>query len=333
MQIETVIERKCMNLLHKAIAFKASDIHIVPEDEGYEVYFRKFGKLIQIEHIVEELGTRLITYLKFLSSLDIGESRKPQSGAFEKLFEEEKYSFRVSTLPSIHNLESVVIRVLLQTKALPIQQLTAFESQSKIILQLIERNQGLVLITGATGSGKTTTLYSLIHHCIHDYMRHVISLEDPVERTQQHMLQIQVNERAGVTYLSGLKAILRHTPDVIMIGEIRDRETAMIAVEAALTGHLVLATVHAKNAVGCLYRLMDLGISIEEMKQAVIGIMAQTLVYWHDIDDRKAIYEILTTNHLKLALKSIAKGYDYELPWDETIQGQIEKLETIRHVD
>ena len=123
-----------------------------------------------------------------------------------------------------------------------------------------------VFFSGATGSGKTTSLYSLIHHCTTLLHRHVISLEDPVENNQVNLLQIQVNERAGVTYATGLKAILRHSPDVIMIGEIRDKETAHIAIEAALTGHLVLSTIHAKDAVSCLYRLLDLGITLEDLR-------------------------------------------------------------------
>ena len=330
LEIESIIEKRSIQLLHKAIAFKASDIHIVPDGDKYEIYFRKFGRLVPIEQYPEELGSRMITYLKFLSGLDIAEKRKPQSGSFQRNIHNATYSFRLSTLPSIYNLESIVIRLLLQKSTIPLSQLTLSEEQATTILHLIKERQGLVLISGATGSGKTTTLYSLIHHCANDYMRHVISLEDPVEQTQEKMLQIQVNERAGVSYSTGLKAILRHTPDVIMIGEIRDRDTAKIALEAALTGHLVLSTVHAKSTVHCLYRLLDLGFTVEELKQTIIAILAQTLIEIDQQDERKAIFEVLAENQLNRAIKSISKGFEYELPWDLTLQGQLEKIELMQ---
>ena len=330
MEIESIIEKKCIQLLHKAIAFKASDIHIVPEYDKYEIYFRKFGRLVPIEQYPKQIASRLITYMKFLADLDIAEKRKPQSGSFQRDINNALYSFRLSTLPSVYNLESIVIRLLLQKTTIPLSQLTLSEQQATTILRLIKERQGLMLITGATGSGKTTTLYSLIHHCVNDYMRHVISLEDPVEKTQEKMLQIQVNERAGVSYLTGLKAILRHTPDVIMIGEIRDRDTAKVALEAALTGHLVLSTVHAKSTVHCLYRLLDLGFTVEELKQSLIAILGQTLIEIDQQDERKAIFEVLADTQLKTAIKSISKGFDYELPWDLTLQGQLEKIELMQ---
>ena len=134
------------------------------------------------------------------------------------------------------------------------------------------------MLTGPTGCGKTTTIYSLTAHCVNQLERHVITLEDPVENNHSHLLQIQVNEQSGMTYSAGLKAILRHSPDVIMIGEIRDSETAKIAVQAALTGHLVLTSVHSKDPAGCFYRMMDFGISAEELRQTMVCISAQRLI-------------------------------------------------------
>lgn len=327
MEIETVVERKSFQLLQKAIAFKASDIHIIPDEQQYEIYFRKYGRLVPIEAFPDEIGSRVITYLKFLSGLDISEKRKPQSGAFQKRLSELLYSFRVSTLPSVYNKESLVIRLLLQQSSIPIQQLSFNEEMVKPLLKLVENKQGLLLITGATGSGKTTTLYSLIHHCTKELLRHVISLEDPVERTQNHMLQIQVNERAGVTYSAGLKAILRHTPDVIFIGEIRDRETAQIAFEAALTGHLVLTSIHSKDSVNCLYRLYDLGISLEELRQGIIGIAAQTLVELNSTDERKAVFELLSGQYLNAAIEALQNNKEYILPYHLSLANQIKQIE------
>lgn len=327
MEVESIVEKKCFQLLNRAISFKASDIHIVPSETHYEIYFRKFGKLIPIHSYADEIGARIISYMKFLSGLDIGEKRKPQSGSFQKTVEEHLYSFRISTLPSIYKSESVVIRLLLQNSTIPLHQLSINPDVSRNLLELIEHKQGLLLLTGATGSGKTTTLYSLIHYCTNELLRHVISLEDPVEQTQEKILQIQVNERAGVSYSTGLKAILRHTPDVIMIGEIRDRETAQIALEAALTGHLVVSTVHAKDSVNCLYRLHDLGLSLEELRQALVGIVGQTLVELNDIDERKAMFELLTDTNLQLAIHKMKQGVQFELPTEQTLEGQMKKLE------
>ncbi|RKQ15768.1 competence type IV pilus ATPase ComGA [Ureibacillus endophyticus] len=326
MDIESVVENKSIQLLVRAIHFGASDLHILPTTEYYKIHFRKYGKLFPAGNIPFELGDRMISFFKFLSSLDISEKRKPQSGSFQKNIEENIYSFRVSTLPSVYRKESLVIRLLLQNSRHPITSLCLFPNAADKLIQLVSNRQGLLLFCGATGSGKTTSLYSLINYCSETLARQVISLEDPVESNQTQLLQIQVNERAGVTYASGLKAILRHSPDVIMIGEIRDKETAKVAIEAALTGHLVLSTVHSKDTVNCLYRLMDLDISLEEMRQAIIGIVAQCLVQV-DTDERKAIYEILSEFNLVEAIYSTMRGDEYRLPKNETISYQLSKLE------
>lgn len=319
MELETIVAEKSEKLLMKACQFGASDIHLLPTKEQYSILFRKFGKLIQAGTLTDDLGMRIITYFKFLSALDISEKRKPQSGAFAKLLQNLPYSFRVSTLPSVFQKESLVIRILRQNFTLPLHQISYFPTQADELCQLAHQRQGLLLLTGATGSGKTTTLYSLIHYCRTALARHVISLEDPVEIGQEDLLQIQVNERAGITYASGLKAILRHSPDVIMIGEIRDRETAKIAVESSLTGHLVLSTIHAKDTVNCIYRLMDLSISIDEIRQSLIGIVAQDLVPIREDDDRKAVYEILKDLQLFEAITATLRGEMYSMPDNERL--------------
>lgn len=327
MEQETIIATQCQKLLLKACHFGASDLHLVPTKENYTILLRKFGKLIQAGSIPEEIGGRMISYFKFLSALDISEKRKPQSGAFQQELASHEFSFRISTLPSIFAKESLVIRVLRQNYAHPLTSLCFHPYYADELSQLVHQRQGLLLFTGATGSGKTTSLYSLIQYCRTSLSRHVISLEDPVESSQEDLLQIQVNERAGVTYSTGLKAILRHSPDVIMIGEIRDKETAKIALEAALTGHLVLSTIHAKDSVNCLYRLMDLGISLEELRQALVGIVAQTLIDIDEQDERKALFEILSEVHLFEAFAATMKGELYELPSNVTLRGQIAQLE------
>ena len=325
---ETVVEQKCEQLLLRAYHFGASDLLLVPEMERYRLYFRKYDKLLQAGELPNDLAERMISFYKFLAALDISERRKPQSGSFQKSMEKDPYAFRVSTLPSVFLKESLIIRLLLQNHAFPLTSLCYSKFAANILMELVKHRQGLLCFTGATGSGKSTSLYSLIHYCSTELHRHVISLEDPVENNQANLLQIQVNERAGVTYAAGLKAILRHSPDVIMIGEIRDKETAKIAIEAALTGHLVVSTIHAKDSISCLYRLIDLGVSVEELRQTVIGIVAQILFQSPIIqEERRALFEILSDSHLQEAIKAIMKNTTYELPYDLTLAGQRELIE------
>lgn len=317
---ESVIEQKCIKLLQRAIDYPASDIHLLPRKEHYQLMYRKYGCFLKVEQIPRELANRMISYFKFLSSLDISEKRKPQSGAFQQNFQDNDYSFRVSTLPSTYQKESLAIRVLRQNYTLPIDALCHFPQSAAQLNGLLQQQSGLILVSGATGSGKTTTLYSLVHHCASVLNRHVISLEDPVESTQPEILQIQVNEKAGITYASGLKAILRHSPEVIMIGEIRDKETAQIAMESALTGHLVISTIHAKDSVNCLFRLQDLSITFEEMRQTLRAVIAQTLMD-HE-DSYKAIFEVLHQNELMTALEATRNNLKYSLPSETTLDGQ-----------
>jgi len=324
---ESVVEQKSEHLLVKAYHFGASDLLLIPEESRYIIYFRKYDKLIQAGELPSELAERIVSYYKYLAALDISERRKPQSGSFQKIVEQNHFAFRVSTLPSAYLKESLIIRLLLQNHAFPLTSLSYSECAAQKLTKLVENQQGILLFCGATGSGKTTSLYSLIHHCTSVLHRHVISLEDPVENNQVNLLQIQVNERAGITYSTGLKAILRHSPDVIMIGEIRDQETAKIAIEAALTGHLVLSTIHAKDSISCLYRLIDLGVSQEELRQTVIGIVAQILIQIQQQQEgRKALFEILSDDYLAKAIDALKQNSVYELPYLLTLAGQKEEI-------
>lgn len=322
---ESIIEQKCMQLLQKANDFQASDIHLLPTMTDYQLLFRKYGYFEKVEVIPQDFASRMISYFKFLSSLDISEKRKPQSGSFQKTLRDIHYAFRISTLPSSLQKESLAIRILRQNYTLQMNELCHFQESANQLAQLATEESGLIVISGITGSGKTTTLYSLLHYCTQQLSRHVISLEDPVESTQEALLQIQVNERAGITYATGLKAILRHSPEVIMIGEIRDKETAKIAIEAALSGHLVISTIHAKDTMSCLYRLQDLSISIEELRQMLRAVISQSLVQT-TANNYKALFEILQKKQLRAAIVAIQKREHYELPHHETLQGQKQKL-------
>lgn len=326
--MQEIIERKCTELLQKAADCDTTDIHIQPAPSCYNVSFRSFEGLRQVTQIPFDFGDRMIAYFKYLSLLDMSEKRKPQTGSFHLPIENKSFYFRISTLPSVLTKESIVIRIMPDEAAKPIRELAAFRDSARLLEKLSESGQGLILLTGPTGCGKSTTLYSLLKHCADKLNRNIITLEDPVERKNQAILQIQVNEKAGLDYAAGLRAILRHDPDIIMIGEIRDAETAHIAVRAALTGHLVFSTIHARHSVGCLHRLRDLGISYEDMSQTLIAVSAQRImpVFAEMGDDRpsyRALYEILHGNRLEEALEAAKDNKTYLLPERLSFVGQI----------
>lgn len=323
-QRDNLIEKKCFALLEKAIAHQATDIHLVPMRDNYEVRFKINSKLETSSTFPPQLAGRMISFYKFLSSLDISDKRKPQSGSFHKKIQEDNFSFRVSTIPSIHMQESVVIRLQKHDKIVPLNDLCLDPVWEQQLQQATEQRQGLVIVTGPTGSGKTTTIYSLTAHCVNELERHVITLEDPVENNHSHLLQIQVNERSGMTYAAGLKAILRHSPDVIMIGEIRDAETAKTAVAAALTGHLVLTTVHSKDPEGCFYRLMDFGITPEELRQTIVCICGQRLIQKEN-GETSAVFEIVQGDLLDSIADGIVNGEKISIPSELKIETVIQR--------
>lgn len=326
--MQDIIERRCVELLRSAVEEKTTDIHIRPEPRDYSITYRTHQHFKPVSKIPFNLGDRMIAYFKYLSLLDMSEKRKPQTGSFHLMMEGHTHHFRISTLPSVLTKESIVIRVIPDNTAVFIDELAAFRDSARLLEKLAGERQGLLLLTGPTGCGKSTTLYSLLRHCSERLNRNVITLEDPVERQNPAFLQIQVNEKSGMSYAAGLKAILRHDPDIIMIGEIRDSETAEIAVRAALTGHLVFSTIHARHSVGCLHRLHDLGIPYEDMLQTLIGISAQRIVpVYEDMGQQttryRALYEILSGASLAEAVQSAKKQQDYELPEHLSFGGQI----------
>jgi competence protein ComGA len=322
-------------MLKDAILNDASDIHLIPKLNDYYIQFRKTGVLSPFQSIPLEQGERLIAHLKFMASMDIGEKRKPQSGAYNTTIRNSPVSLRISTLPTNHLKESLVIRILPQKLTVPLEKMSLYPSSAKKLLALLMYSHGLIIFTGPTGSGKTTTLYSLVHHCSSGLNRNVITLEDPIEKDHEDMVQIQVNEKAGITYSTGLKAILRHDPDIIMVGEIRDKETAEVAIRAALTGHLVLTTLHTKDAKSAVYRLMELGIHWHDIQQTLIAVSAQRLLKLNcpvcnsecggtcagdEVMKRASVYEIVTGSALKEVIKE-ARGEEalYQYPTLRTL--------------
>jgi type II secretory ATPase GspE/PulE/Tfp pilus assembly ATPase PilB-like protein len=220
----------------------------------------------------------MVSRIKIMSRLDISERRRPQDGKINfHDFSDIKLELRVAILPTHDNLEDVVMRLLATSKPIPLQQLGFSPRDDKIIKRLTERQFGLILACGPTGSGKTTTLHSLLAH-INTDNRKIWTAEDPIEITQKGLRQLQVNTKIGVTFASAMRAFLRADPDVIMIGEVRDEETARIAIEASLTGHLVMSTLHTNSAAESIARLLEIGLDPFNFSDSLLAILAQRLV-------------------------------------------------------
>ncbi len=274
---EAPIIRFVNSIITKAVKDKVSDIHFESFEDEVIVRFRKDGKLSIIQKVPKAAQAGLITRVKIMARLNISEKRLPQDGNIKLKIAGNDIDFRVSTLPSVHG-ESVVLRILDKSS----QQLSLDESgftnrDLKMMRQIISKKHGIFLVTGPTGSGKTTTLYSALTEINRPDVK-IITEEDPVEYQLKGINQIHINSKIGLTFASGLRSILRQDPDIIMIGEIRDLETADIATNASLTGHLVFSTLHTNDAPTAFTRLIDMGIEPFLISSTIIGVLAQRLV-------------------------------------------------------
>lgn len=276
-QDDAPIIRLINAMLTEAIKSNASDIHIEPFENRMVVRFRVDGMLREVLEPNRALGPLLVSRIKVMAKLDIAEKRLPQDGRISLKVAGRSVDVRVSTLPSGHG-ERVVLRIL-DKKAgrLDLTQLGMQETQQEQIDEIIHKPHGIVLVTGPTGSGKTTTLYAVLTR-LNDRKRSLMTVEDPIEYFLDGVGQTQVNTKVELTFARGLRAILRQDPDVVMVGEIRDLETAEIAVQASLTGHLVLSTLHTNSAVGAVTRLHDMGVEPFLLSTSLIGVVAQRLV-------------------------------------------------------
>lgn len=264
-------------IIENAIRNKASDIHIEPQKDKIIIRYRIDGKLRKQFEAPKEPLNSMVTRIKLLSGMDISERRAPQDGKILVRIDDREIDLRVSILPSI-NGENLVIRILDKSSFEFTKENLGFTIKDIELLKKIIRNPyGMLLVTGPTGSGKTSTLYSLLKD-LKTEENNVITLEDPVEYSMDGIIQVNVNTKAGLTFKSGLKAMLRQDPDVIMIGEIRDEETASMAIRAAITGHNVLSTLHTNDAPSAIIRLMDMGIPSYLIATSIVGIVAQRLI-------------------------------------------------------
>ncbi len=265
-------------MLADGVASRASDIHVEPIEGGVAVRYRIDGVLRQVMKIPRNAGLPLISRIKIMSGLDIADRLRPQDGRARVSVNGEPVDLRVSTLPASLG-EKVVIRILSQrATALSLDALGIHRDEQDAIRRLLSAKEGIVLVTGPTGSGKTTTLYSAIR-LVQSEGVNIVTVEDPVEyRLGENIVQVQVHEKAGLTFASALRSILRQDPDVVLIGEIRDQETAQIALQASLTGHLVLSTLHTNDAPNAVTRLVDMGMEPYKIASALRGVVAQRLM-------------------------------------------------------
>jgi type IV pilus assembly protein PilB len=274
---EAPIVRLANLIISRGVQDGASDIHVEPGRAGVRVRYRVDGILQDAQTLPKKVQASLVSRIKIMADMDIAEKRCPQDGRISLIIEGQQFDFRVSTLPSVFG-EKVVLRILdksalnigLSKLGLLPKTLESFES-------LITRTYGIILVTGPTGSGKSTTLYSVLSK-LNSGEKNILTIEDPVEYELAGITQVGVNPKAGLTFARGLRTMLRQDPNIIMVGEIRDSETGMIAIEAALTGHLVLSTLHTNDAPGAVARLLDMGIEPFLISSSVIGVLAQRLL-------------------------------------------------------
>ena len=276
---EASIIRFVNQVLKDAIELRASDIHLEPFEHEFRIRYRIDGELqeIPLPAQLKQFQPAIVSRVKILSHLNIAEKRLPQDGRIKGRIEDTEVDIRVSVIPMLHG-EAVVMRLLRQNSTLRgLSHIGLGTRELECFRKVLNLPHGIVLVTGPTGSGKTSTLYTALNE-INDEVRKIITIEDPVEYQLRGVNQIQVSEKAGLTFARGLRSILRHDPDVVLIGEIRDRETAQIAVQASLTGHLVFSTLHTNDAPGALTRLVDMGVEPYLVASSLEAVLAQRLV-------------------------------------------------------
>lgn len=265
------------DILEKAIYENASDIHIEPFSDVFKIRIRVDGKMKEVSSLILDLYASLASVIKYKANMDITEKRLPQDGRIDLKIKDVVVDIRISTVPTVHG-EKIVLRLLRRDSFLKTKKELGFtEVAINKIDEIINKKTGILLVTGPTGSGKTTTVYSILKE-LQDDSKNIMTIEDPIEYKIEGINQIQVNNKVGLTFEKGLKAILRQDPDIIMVGEIRDVETAKTAVRAAITGHLVISTLHTNDAISSIARLIDMEIPVYLLNASLIGVISQRLV-------------------------------------------------------
>ncbi len=274
---EAPVVRLSNMIISRGITDKASDIHIEPGKDGLRIRYRVDGILSDGMTLPKKAQAAVTSRIKIMADMDISEKRAPQDGRISATVEGKPYDFRVSTLPAVYG-EKIVMRVLDKSNiSVGLHKLGLLPYTFEMFESMIQRTYGIILVTGPTGSGKSTTLYSVLAK-LNSGEKNILTIEDPVEYELSGITQSMVNNRAGMTFAAGLRSMLRQDPNIIMVGEMRDQETAMIAIEAALTGHLVLSTLHTNDAPGAVARLLDMGVESFLIASSIAGVLAQRLL-------------------------------------------------------
>ena len=274
---EAPVVRLTNMIISRGITDKASDIHIEPAKDGLRIRYRVDGILADGMTLPKKAQASITSRIKIMADMDISEKRAPQDGRISATIEGRPYDFRVSTLPAVFG-EKIVMRVLDKSNiSVGLHKLGLLPYTFEMFESMIQRTYGIILVTGPTGSGKSTTLYSVLAK-LNSGEKNILTIEDPVEYELSGITQSMVNNRAGMTFAAGLRSMLRQDPNIIMVGEMRDQETAMIAIEAALTGHLVLSTLHTNDAPGSVARLLDMGVESFLIASSIAGVLAQRLL-------------------------------------------------------
>lgn len=290
------MKNKIINILESAQESNATDIHIMLESECGRIKFRQKGKMADFQEISRDEFKRLVNFLKFIAELDINEHKIPQSGKTTLKVNGRDLTIRVSTLPVTLMDEVVVIRILDSLDRRPANSLFINDEEFYFFNDYMELSQGLILFTGPTGSGKSTLMSNLINEVIREGSRQVISIEDPIEYEIDGMVQVEINDKANISYEPLLRGALRCDPDILMFGEIRDKVIARELIRASLSGHLVFSTFHSKSAVSTISRLKDFDLYDEELKQSISLIVNQRII--HTESKSFIIYEYLTASDI-----------------------------------
>jgi len=322
-----MIQTELINIVKDAIKMSASDIHFTLAENGdILIQLRAGNVMLPRAHIDKKKYEKILAYIRFYASMDLGHPLQPQSGGLVIQEGDDVLNCRVSILPTA-KFQSLVLRIINIKMGKSLEEIPLFQSNIKLLKAIVELEAGLILIGGPTGSGKSTTAYAMIDYLKNVLGKSVITIEDPIEYQQPDIVQMQVNENAGMNYEVGIKEILRHDPDVIVIGEIRDKITAGNAIRAALTGHLVISTVHSKDNLGTIHRMIDLGTSIIDLSQAVVGLVNQRLIDTNH--DKKALFEICYGKKLENTLEQVNKGGMFSISYT-TIDEEFLKWKSIK---
>ena len=285
------MEQRLLAILRLAVKNNASDIHFSQKYDQVEIFMRINDVIRKVKR--KEGDDRLIRYLQYCSNLDVGTLNTPQTGQFEKLLDDNVLSLRFAVINTYNSINGV-LRILNSNLKVNADNLSKIENQNKYFKELLKKDNGLILFSGATGSGKTTTLYSLLKSVEGSI---IYTIEDPIEVVSDKFVQLQINEKIGFDYEAGIKQVMRHDPDIIMIGEIRDDKAAKMALRAANTGHLVLSTIHASSCASSISRMVDLGVSEEYLYEMLLCLVHQKMII-NRSGEKTVIYEIMTKKEI-----------------------------------